>query len=153
MPEKPSTERHNINLSRHVWGELKLRAFQENLSASELIEYIIEKLAGEVASLYRVSKYQQRNPEEDRLGRTVFLSPQAWQKALALAKEMQISVSALIEYLLRRYLGLNPAGDPWQETRPERKGTILRIGEDRVYLGENPVIIDLKTGKHKDQTE
>ena len=159
MPKMPKDlERHNVNLSRQVWGELKLRSFQEGISASELVAYVVERFSAESGELASLSRYQPRNPDEDRLGRTVFFPAPIWAKAQALAAQNQISVAGLIEFWLRRYLGLateeeSPenveTGDstfvyPTADVNPKN---VYRVGEERVYLGENPIRIDLKTGK------
>jgi hypothetical protein len=144
MAKKEPLERHNINLSRQVWGELKLRSFQEGISASELVTYVVEVLGVEEYRAGPTPKYQPRNPDEDRLGRTVFFRPDAWKKATTLAKGRRTSVSALIEHLLRRYLGLLSEEEQEAEARAAQEKQYLRIGEERVYLGENPIRIDLK---------
>ncbi len=143
MAESKEQERHNINLSRRVWGELKLRSVQESASASELIAYVVEKYNPEDPSLAGMSRYQPRGSNEDRLGRTVFFPPATWKKAQALAAQNGISVAGLIDYLLKKYLGI---ADEIEYAIPERP-EFVRVGEERVYLGENPVKIDLKTGK------
>ncbi len=143
-------ERHNVNLSRQVWGELKLRSFQENLSASELVTYILEKFVQEKYIALSLPRYQPRGEDEDRLGRTVFVPAEIWQQAQERANHLHTSISGLIEFLLRKYLGLLPGSESEdeEESIPEPPaGHTVRIGEERVYLGENPVKIDLKTGK------
>lgn len=149
MSEQVNQERHNVNLSRQVWGELKLRSFQEGLSASELVAYILDRFLQEGYSALRLPRYQPRNTDEDRIGRTVFLPAGLWAKVQSRAEGSGTSVSGLIEYLLKQYLGLLPETE---ETEPDEvRGKTIQIGEERVYLGENPVKIDLITGKPKEE--
>ena len=137
--------RHNINLSRQVWGELKLRAVQEGASASELIAFVIEKsLAGQETST-PLPRYQPRGDSSDRSGRTVFLPTLVWKAAREQAAQQGTSVSAWIDYQLRVYLGLLAENE--NATPP---GKIVQVGSERVYLGENPIGIDLKSGKPKE---
>lgn len=148
MADQAGRDRHNVNLSRQVWGELKLRSFQEGMSASELVAYIVEKFLNEKYLAFQLPRYQPRNTDEDRLGRTVFFPEGVWQQAQARAERAGISMSGLIDFLLKRYLGLLPdQPDPG----PPTTGKTVRIGEERVYLGENPVRIDLKTGRPKEE--
>ena len=156
-------ERHNVNLSHQVWGELKLRSFQERMSASELVAYIVEQATRAEPAALNISRYQPRNPDEDRLGRTVFFPPDVWQRAQTLAAKSHTSIAGLLDYLLRQYLGLLPGestesetqAEPALQAEPEKsityptppRGKTLRVGEEQVYLGENPIRIDLKTGK------
>lgn len=149
MPEQAGPERHNVNLSRQVWGELKLRSFQESMSASELVAYVIERYLTVGYSTLRLPRYQPRNTDEDRIGRTVFLPSGLWAKAQSRAAQSGTSLSALIEHLLKQYLGLLPELDEASANPPEKH--TVQIGEERVYLGENPVRIDLKTGKPKEE--
>lgn len=150
-------ERHNVNLSHQVWGELKLRSFQERMSASELVAYIVEQATRAEPVTLNIPRYQPRNPDEDRLGRTVFFPPDVWQRAQTLAARNHTSIAGLLDYLLRQYLGLLPgeAAEPESQAEAEKsisyptppRGQMLRVGEEQVYLGENPIRIDLKTGK------
>jgi hypothetical protein len=149
MGDQTDRERHNVNLSRQIWGELKLRSFQEGMSASEMVAYIVERYLREGYLAHTLPRYQPRNTDEDRLGRTVFFTSAAWHAAQEFAQRSNISISALIDFLLRRYLGLLPEEEA-RPLEPEPKNTV-RIGEERVYLGENPVRIDLKTGKPKEE--
>lgn len=164
MTTKPTDalERHNVNLSRQVWGELKLRSFQEGISASELVAYVVERFAAEESWLAGLTRYQPRNPDEDRLGRTVFFPPVTWARAQALAAQHRVSVAGLIEFWLRRYLGMEapeaksepdtPEGSSFvYPTYPVDPKNVYRVGEERVYLGENPIRIDLKTGKPRQE--
>ena len=147
MASQTEVERHNINLSRQVWGELKLRSFQEGLSASELVAYLVEQFVTEkYNSTLRLPRYQPRNSEDDRLGRTVFFPPKIWRLAKKRAAQSNTSIAGLIDYLIRRYLGLLPEATGL-EYEPSPRGEVVRVGEEQVYLGENPLHIDLKTGK------
>ncbi len=139
------SERHNVNLSRQVWGELKLRAVQEGMSASELIAYVAEKrVKGESSRSF--SRYQERDPDDDRLGRTVFFPEGAWKQVQEAAARYETSASALIDYWLRLYLGLIPEDYPITPETMRAENTV-RVGEERVYLGDHPVKIDLQPGK------
>jgi hypothetical protein len=141
-------ERHNVNLSRQVWGELKLRSFQEGMNASEMIAYVVESSLSGKYFAHHLPRYQPRSTDEDRLGRTVFFPAETWRMAQEYARKSGISIAALIDFLLRRYLGLlTEAEYTPEEDTPKQT---FQIGEERVYLGENPVHIDLKTGKPKD---
>lgn len=146
MARQEGIERHNVNLSRRVWGELKLRSFQEGMSASELVAYVVERFTQGYHAL-RLPRYQPRGDDEDRLGRTVFFPAEVWQQAQKRASQSGTSISGLIEYLLKQYLGMLP---DTEEEAPS-KGQTVRIGEERVYLGENPIKIDLKTGKPSEE--
>jgi hypothetical protein len=148
MAENAERERHNVNLSRQVWGELKLRAFQEGMSASELVAYVVERFTNESYIVLRLPRYQPRSADEDRLGRTVFFPAGVWEKAQVRAAQCGTSISGLIEHLLKQYLGLLP--DSQEEPDQPSAGRTVQIGEERVYLGENPLRIDLKTGKPKE---
>ncbi len=152
MASTEETERHNINLSRQVWGELKLRSFQENISASELVAYVLETAVRQGPGATRITRYQPRNSDEDRLGRTVFLPAGLWDQAKAMASQQGASAAGLIDYLLKKYLGILPPeqGFRYEEPRP---GQVVRVGEERVYLGENPIVIDWKTGKPVEKKE
>lgn len=151
MPEPAAQERHNINLSRQVWGELKLRSFQEGMSASELVAYILDRFLNQGYSTLRLPRYQPRNTDEDRVGRTVFLPVGLWEKAQARAAATGTSLSGLVEHLLKAYLGLLPESGR-ASAEPPPKHTV-QIGEERVYLGENPLRIDFKTGRPKADEE
>ena len=140
------TERHNVNLSRQVWGELKLRSFQEGVSASELLSYVVERFTSEGYHAFSLPRYQPRADDADRLGRTVFLPAEVWQRVQSRAAQYKTSTSGLIDYALRRYLGLLPEDST--DVEPPPRNTV-KIGEERVYLGENPLRIDLKTGQPK----
>jgi hypothetical protein len=139
-----TTERHNVNLSRQVWGELKLRAFQERISASELIAYLVKKNAKVDLSTSTFSRYQARDPDDDRMGRTVFFPSEVWEQVKNLAARNSTSVSVLIDYLLKVYLGLLEKQE--KESSEPPSGKAVLVGNERVYLGDNPIEIDLKTG-------
>ena len=148
MSEQTNPERHNVNISRQVWGELKLRSFQEGMSASDLVAYVLEQFAREQYNALKLPRYQPRSPDEDRIGRTVFLPAGLWPRVQEKASQSGTSISHLIEYLLKRYLGLLPESETADEPEEPK---VVRIGEERVYLGENPIKIDLKTGKPKEE--
>jgi hypothetical protein len=149
MADNAGQERHNVNISRQVWGELKLRSFQEGMSASEMVAYVLERFLSESYSALRLPRYQPRSTDEDRTGRTVFLPAGLWSQAQERAARSGTSLSALIEHLLKQYLGLLPESESADDA-PSAEHTV-KIGEERIYLGKNPVRIDLKTGKPKEE--
>jgi hypothetical protein len=146
--EKP--EKHNINLSRQVWGELKLRSFQEGASASEIIVYVLEQFFQAPPAQIRIARYQPRTGEA-LLGRSVYFPGALWQTAQSLAREHNFSVAGLIEQLLKNYLGLEPGDEPIETSlQASNSQRYVQLGSLTIDLGdENPLTIDYKTGKQK----
>jgi hypothetical protein len=147
--EKPTNlVKHCVYISRYVWGEAKLRSFQEMKSTSELIDYVLEQFLENLPNKMDVPRYRSHNRDEYRLGRSIYFRPNAWDAVQEIAKREKFSVAALIEDLLIHYLGLEPVmenGD--NETTQIDSHHFIQSGGLTYDLGENPVKIDWKTGK------
>jgi hypothetical protein len=151
-------ERHFLYLTDLVWGELKLRAFAEKKSASAVIASLIEYfLDDDSVGELPVGRYQDRIPPESldrRETRTIFISGALWRRATENRDEgKDHSLSGIVEYLLRQYLGLpQDLGLPQIgedegegiEDDPEPPNT-LSTGSVTFDLGENPTDIDLSS--------
>jgi hypothetical protein len=146
--DKSSTSlvRHNIYLSRQIWGELKLRSFQEGSNASEIINYVLEQAFKQRRMAERLApptaRYRSHARDDDRLGRTVYFQPETWDELQQRAREEQFSAAGLVERLLERYLGLAPT--PGEEDTPPR---YLTVGDLTIDLGEDRRSIDYRTGQ------
>lgn len=155
MQKSPELVRHNVYISRQVWGELKLRAFQESSSASEIINYVLdqalpEKRLAETAARYAATesrRFRSHAEDDDRLGRTVYFRQETWDALQRAAEAVKTSVAALVEPLLARYLGLTPSADelPAENNLPR----YLKVGELTLDLGEDRRSIDYRTGQPK----
>ena len=147
-----NVEKHNLYLSRQVWGELKARAFQENASASEIITYLLSDFLKARPADLNLPRYQPRMVEdgvEQRKGRSVYVPARLWQAVQDMADRQHFSVTGLVESLLKNYLGLLAPDLPTDEGSPT--GRYIQIGDKLIDLGENPQRIDLKSGKPLDQ--
>lgn len=144
MKNVEEKERHNINFSTTVWGELKQRSVLERTTASDLVIYATEKFfEGRPKKINFAGRYQPRGCDVSRKARTVYFSPGSWARAEEYANQNQISVSGLIEHLVNIYLGLIEAeanDDLPAERNPEN---IIQVGDQKVYLGEKPTRINL----------
>jgi hypothetical protein len=144
MKNVEEKERHNINFSTAVWGELKQRSVLERTTASELVVYATEKFfEGGPKKIDFAGRYQPRGSDESRKARTVYFSPASWARAEEYANQNQISVSGLIEHLVKIYLGLIEAEVNDDSSAERNPGNIIQVGDQKVYLGENPTRINL----------
>jgi len=144
--------KHRVYLSHNVWGELKLRAFHERTSASDLVNYVVEQYLKERETsvpytTMRLAIHRAHDRDEDRQGRSVYFRQDLWDRLEELAKAENFSISSLIENLLAIYLGLAPqveAKSGPEELDPDR---FVRVGGKIYDLGDNPYIIDSNTGQ------
>lgn len=144
MKNVEGKERHNINFSTAVWGELKQRSVLERATASDLVVYATEKFfEGKPRKIDFSGKYQPRGGDESRKARTVYFSPESWARAEEYANENGISVSGLVEYLVKIYLGLVEAASGDAPATPQDPANIIQVGDRQVYIGENPTRINL----------
>lgn len=154
-------ERHFLYLTDLVWGELKLRAFAEKKSASAVIASLLEYfLEDDAVDDLPVGRYQERIPPESldrRETRTIFISGELWRRASENRDEgKDHSLSGVVEYLLRQYLGLPQIGgdvDVGIDEDDRREGeeepdsaNMLNTGSVTFDLGDNPVDLDLSSG-------
>ncbi len=159
MSEKKLGVKHNLSLSTRVWGELKLRAFQENTTASELIAYILEQFIANPPEKIKLSRYQSRKYKEgSRAGRTVYIPDPVWLPVEDIARQARFSVTSLVDVLVKDYLGIKPPDDDSDETpgkidnpaqigQSENPSRYLKIGKTMFDLGDEALSLDLKTGK------
>jgi len=153
----PDLIKHRVYLSHNVWGELKLRAFHERTSASDVVNYVIDQYLKERAAYVpsanlphpglQLSVHRSHNRDEDRQGRSVYFRPDLWARLEELAKAESFSISSLIENLLAIYLGLTPQVE--MKSGPEEldPNRYVRVGGKIYDLGDNPYIIDSNTGQ------
>lgn len=152
-------ERHFLYLTDLVWGELKLRAFAEKKSASAVIASLLEYYLEEdsVGDL-PVGRYQDRIPPESldrRETRTIFISGALWQRAAENRdEEKDHSLSGVVEYLLRQYLGLPQVGEdvgygieenPGKKVDEPDSSYTMNTGSITFDLGDDPVDLDLSS--------
>ncbi len=153
MKRLAGAERHNINISIQVWGELKHRALLERTTASELAAYAVEKIIENGQTKIELpGRYQSRDSDESKQGRTVFFAPEIWARTEELASRNDVSVSGVIDFALKQYLGIG--GSENTDEVGESKidpANIVQVGDAQVYLGENPITIDLQRGPDKPQ--
>lgn len=159
MGEKKLGVKHNLSLSTRVWGELKLRAFQENTTASELIAYILEQFIVNPPEKIKLSRYQSRKYNEgSRSGRTVYIPDSVWLPVEGIARQGRFSVTSLVDVLVKDYLGIEPSDgnasetprevdDPAQVSQPANPSRYLKIGKTMFDLGDEALSLDLKTGR------
>lgn len=151
MSEKTLGAKHNLSLSTRVWGELKLRALQENTTTSELIAFILKRFLTDPPSKINASRYQLRGSGEGkRSGRTLYLPDAIWFPAVAAANQGGYSITNLVDLLAKEYLGLATLErDPQGESEPEpgSAARYVKVGGTTFDLGENPFNLDLKTGE------
>jgi hypothetical protein len=154
-------ERHFLYLTDLVWGELKLRAFAEKKSASAVIASLLQYfLDDDSVDGLPVGRYQERIPPESleqRETRTIFISGELWRRATENRdEEKDYSISGVVEYLLRQYLGLPQIGEEVDvgmeeddmgegEDEPDSSNT-LNTGSVTFDLGDDPVDLDLSSG-------
>jgi hypothetical protein len=148
--------KHRVYLSHHVWGELKLRAFHERTSASDLVNYVsdqyLKERAAEQHTRYlQLTIHRSHDRDEDRQGRSVYFRPGLWAQLEALANEENFSISSLIENLLCIYLGMSAQVEA--KNRPEEldPNRYVQVGGKIYDLGDNPYIIDASTGQPADK--
>ncbi len=150
-------ERHFLYLTDLVWGELKLRAFAEKKSASAVIASLLEYFLDDSVDDLPVGRYQDRIPPESldqRETRTIFISGELWRRATENRdEEKDYSISGVVEYLLRQYLGLPQIGedvdlsvdeDELGEGETDSSNT-LNTGSVTFDLGDDPVDLDLSS--------
>lgn len=144
--------KHRVYLSHNVWGELKLHAFHERTSASDVVNYVVEQYLND-RSMDQNTKYLQltihrsHDRDEDRQGRSVYFRPELWTRLEALAKAENFSVSSLVENLLAIYLGLTPQVEEKNIPEGVDPNRYVHVGEHIYDLGDNPYIIDANTGQ------
>ncbi len=144
--------KHRIYLSHNIWGELKLHAFHERTSASDIVNYVVEQYLEE-RDTDRNTRYLQlaihrsHDRDEDRQGRSVYFRPGLWTRLEALAKTENFSVSSLIENLLAIYLGLAHEVEAKSSQEGQDPNRYVRVGGHIYDLGDNPYIIDANTGQ------
>lgn len=145
--------RHSLYISKVVWGELKHRAFLENMTAAGVIAYLLEWAINHPDQIPDLERYQSRSRRigEDRARRTARgLSDTVWAEAEKVIQQrgLSYSVSGLVEYLLNNYLGLNEEqaeaseeGKDENEFQPETG--LLKTGRTTFNLGTNSQEINL----------
>jgi hypothetical protein len=116
----------------------------------------LSKFIGGEISGPRFSRYQKRIKGGDltldlRTHRTVYLSDDIWEKSLALTAEGGYSITGLVEFLLKRSLGLFSDEELEESNLPnlEDSNRFLTIGNDTFDFGEDAIHIDLQ-GKRID---
>lgn len=145
-------ERHNIYLSRLVWGELKLFAFLKERTASEVVNDVVKVFLKQQQQGIQTPGHRSHDPDERRSGRTVYFEPELWQDLQELARSEEFSISALIEELLIDKLDL--AEDEGMDEDPESMDSsrFVRVGDDTYVLDANPKIIDINAGQPAQKT-
>jgi hypothetical protein len=149
--------KHRIYLSHNVWGELKLYAFHERTSASDIVNYLVEQYLKERSTKLpesnmpdassQLSIHRSHDRDEDRQGRSVYFRPNLWDRLQELAKTENFSVASLIENLLAIYLGLAPQVEEKSAPKELDPNRYVRVGGNIYDLGDNPYIIDSNTGQ------
>ena len=136
--------RHSLYISKSVWGELKHRAFLEDMTAGGLIAYLLEWAVNHPDQVPDLERFQARSRSigEDRARRTARgISDSIWTEAekVAQLRGTSYSVSGLVEYLLRNYLGLNDD----QENLPEESSGKNEYQPETGYLSTGRTTFDL----------
>jgi|GEM_PF-4177019 len=151
---------HSISLSDMIWAELKVYAAKQRSTASELITFVLRHYLNERPAL-RAGRYQSRQAGEGaKVCRSVYIPDNIWNAAQAAAKENGVSLTVLIDLLLKAELGLaapthpSPSAESESATsrshrtaEPFASPRYLRVGDKLIDLGENPLTIDLGTGQ------
>jgi hypothetical protein len=149
VKELAGWERHNIYLSRQVWGLLKQQAFMERTSASVIVDFILDNFLHEPPLQLDLAGNRSHNRDEDRLGRTIYFKPASWIAFQEIARRGKFSIASFIEALIVHYLGLDAPTAETNEApkKPNSDFRYVQVGRTTFYLGESPVILDPKTGK------
>jgi len=150
MPEE--TKKLNLYFTEGVWKELRQRAIVERSSASQivtrLLEYFLQQPSTELApppGVHNKPRIPAASPEVG-MGRTLRIPRRVYDEVERRIAG-KVSLSNLCEHLVRLYLQpAQPQASPPKAAPP---------GAFDFQLGDNPFIIDLKTGKIKqgDQEE
>ncbi len=144
-------ERHNIYLSRQVWGELKLHAFLEGRTASEVVNDMVRDFLSQQLKSMQTPGHRSHNPDDRRLGRTVHFESELWQELQELAQTEKFSIAALIEELLIDILGLAEDNDIGE--LPAGLGQNRHVvGNDIYMIDADPKIIDVNTRQPVQET-
>lgn len=105
------TEMHTLYLSDAVWGELKRRAVMEGSDASKLTDYVLRTYLKFMPAIDLPRRRPRGETREKLNRRNLHLGKDTWERISIDAQEKKHSVSVLVEYLLRRYLGMEiPSG-------------------------------------------
>ncbi len=111
FPKPQKTEMHTLYLSDSVWGELKRRAVMERSDASKITDYVLRAFL-KYMPVVKLPQRRARVKTMERLSRrNLHLQKETWDRIAEVAQEKKFSVSGLIEFLLRRYLGLGITED------------------------------------------
>ena len=95
--------RYNLYLSDVVWAELRRHVIlQPGQDASRVTEYVLRAWLEAPVPL----AMQVRGEWESPARRSVYLTPDTWQRVKDQAEAQGISISRLTETLLRNYLGI-----------------------------------------------
>ncbi len=146
VTSKSSLEKHNINISHQVWGELKVNAFHERSTASNIVNFLVEDFLRDPSRTDKVSGHRSHDSDKDRLGRSIYFRPDLWQRLQDLSEKEKFSVASAIENMLIDYLGLADQGVTERPVNNPDPNRYVKIGNDVFDLGENPRIIDANTG-------
>ncbi len=109
MVEESHPRARFIYISNPVWAAIKQQATLEGKSVSALIEYILADFFTEPFAVH-LPERRSLSEEEALMYRTraVYISGRLWQRLLNWSgAQNKSSKSALIEVLVRRYLGLD----------------------------------------------
>ncbi len=102
---RPRREQRSAVLSDEAWAALQERATLERKSASDLCEFLLRHyLSLEAKPTFELPEGLQKRT------RSLYVSDRVWAGAKAQAVLQRRSVSALLEQLLRAYLGLKLGG-------------------------------------------
>lgn len=123
-PKSRETELHTLYLSDSAWGELKQRAVMEGSDASKLTDYMLRDYLAHMPAIKLPQRRSLAETGETLRRRSLHLQRDTWKRVAAIAQKEKFSVSALTEFLLRSYLGLEITAD--LQPQPAAKRRLIR---------------------------
>ena len=105
------TEMHTLYLSDSAWGELKRCAVMEGSDASKITDQVLRVFLEQMPGVELPHRRSRAETLERLNRRNLHLQKDTWERVVKDAQEKKYSISVLIEFLLRNYLGLEITED------------------------------------------
>jgi len=116
---------HLLYLSDSLWANLLYRHVLEEKSASDIISFVLSAYQENPRDL-KLLRRRTRSAEIENLRlRKVYISDEVWEPIRATADAKHFSMSALAEYLLREYLGMEIPDDLSQKPAKAPSGYMV----------------------------